>query len=279
MPKKYSIEIREAFGKEYLKVFLQDLNLLNDVQSLLQSLPSVRRANPTGSHGALSPAENLTVYPNEVYTTQELMSEVEMALQSYFSGGVYDPVFIDETIPLLGEAAYFKILDYILQIGGNLEKLPRATSHLNEEGLRDYLLPFLNAVSKGHSAAGEAFNKRGRTDILIQDIAGNNVFIAECKIWNGSAKLKEALDQLLERYVNWRDEKVALIVFTKHAADFSEVIRKAARTVSEHPNCLQLVGERGLTSISYLFRRSDDPQKKIKLELVLFNLSQSLTRR
>lgn len=273
MPKKYSIEIREAFGKEYLKVFLQDLNLLDDVQSLLLSLPSVRAGNLTGTHGVLSLAQNLTVYPNVVYTAQELMSEVEMALQSYFGGGIYDPVFIDETIPLLGDAAYFKILDYILQIGTNLEKLPRATSHLNQEGLRDYLLPFLNAVSKGHSAAGEAFNKRGRTDILVQDTVGNNVFIAECKLWNGSAKLKEGVDQLLEHYVNWRDEKVALIVFNKDATNFSDVIRKAAQTVCAHPNCLQLIEERRPTSLSYIFRRSDDPHKKIKLELVLFNLS------
>lgn len=200
MAKNYCLEISESFGKEYLRVFLQDLNLLHDVQSLIQQLPSVRKANLTDSQGGSTPAQNLTVYPKEVYNAQELMSEVDVALQSYFNGGLYDPGFIDETIPPLGDTAYFKILDYVLQIGMNLEKFPRATTHLNEEGLRDYLLPFLNTVSKGHSAAGEAFNKRGRTDILIQDTAGNNVFIAECKLWNGSAKLKEGLDQLLERY-------------------------------------------------------------------------------
>jgi hypothetical protein len=143
-----------------------------------------------------------------------------------------------------------------------------------EEGLRDYFLPCLNFVSKSHFAAGEAFNKRGRTDILVQDADGNNIFIAECKLWRGSAGLKEALDQLLERYVSWRDEKAALIVFNKDVAAFTELIGNAVQAVREHPNCMEFVGERNRTSFSYIFRHSDDPDRQIKLELILFNYSQ-----
>jgi hypothetical protein len=132
----------------------------------------------------------------------------------------------------------------------------------------------LNVVSRNHSATGEAFNKIGRTDILIQDGKGNNVFIAECKLWSGSAKLKDALDQLLERYVTWRDEKVALVIFNKTVSAFTEVIERATQAVGEHPNCLQFLGERSETSFSYIFRSSDDPERKVKLELVLFNFTQ-----
>jgi hypothetical protein len=271
MAKNYQLEMREMSSNEYLKVFLKRLDLIQDVQALIQKLPSVKRANVTSSQSRSSPPQNLTVYPKIVYSAQEMMLEVEAALESYFGAGICDPVFIEETIPSLSDKAYFKIIDYILQIGSNLEKYPRATNHLNEEGLRDYFLAFLNAVSRNHSAVGEAFNKQGRTDILVQDEAGNNIFIAECKLWKGPTKVKEGLDQLLERYVTWRDEKVALVIFNKDTLAFSEVIKKAVQEMSEHPNCMQFVGERTPTSFSYIFNRSDDEDRQIKLELVLFN--------
>lgn len=271
MPKNYHLEIREVFDKKYLKVFVKNLDQLENIQVLIKQLPSVRKVNITDSDSMSSPPQNLTVYPKVVYDEQELMTEVEAALEGYFSGGIYDPEFIDETIPALGDAAYFKILDYIIQVGNNLEKYPRATENLDEEGLRDYFLAFLNTVSKNHSATGEAFNKSGRTDILIQDSDGVNIFIAECKIWHGASKLDEAIDQLLDRYVNWRDEKVALVVFNKHVADFSRVINSAREAIINHENCIDLVEVRKQTSVSYLFKHSDDPSKTIKFELLLFN--------
>ncbi|MEX0906636.1 MAG: hypothetical protein WD028_12990 [Balneolaceae bacterium] len=271
MPKNYHLEIREVFDKKYLKVFIKDLDQLKNIQVLITQLPSVKKVNITSSDSTSSPPQNLTVYPKIVYDEQELKTEVEAAIEGYFSGGIYDPEFINETIPALGDAAYFKILDYIIQVGNNLEKYPRATENLDEEGLRDYFLAFLNTVSKNYSATGEAFNKSGRTDILIQDTDGVNIFIAECKIWHGASKLNEAIDQLLERYVNWRDEKVALVVFNKDVTDFSSVIESAQKAVINHKNCIDLIEIRKQTSISYLFKHSDDPSKAIKLELLLFN--------
>lgn len=271
MPKNYHLEVREVYGKEYVKVFVKDLYLLDDIQTLINQLPSVKKVNFTKSNSSSSPPQNLTVYPKVVYDGQELLGEIESALNSFFSGGSQDPIFIRETIPALGNAAYFKILDYIIQVGNNLEKYPRVTKYLDEEGLRDYFLAFLNTVSENHSATGEAFNKSGRTDILIQDYNGVNIFIAECKIWYGASKLNEAIDQLLECYVNWRDEKVALIVFNKDVADFSSVIESAQSAAINHKNCIDLIEIRKQTSISYLFKHSDDPAKTIKLELLLFN--------
>ncbi|MBE0426348.1 MAG: hypothetical protein IBX72_06845 [Nitrospirae bacterium] len=85
-------------------------------------MPSVRKVNITGSNSISSPPQNLTVYPKVVYSVKEMMSEGKAVLEGYFSGGEYDPIFIDKPITALGDAAYFKILDYIVQIGTNLEK-------------------------------------------------------------------------------------------------------------------------------------------------------------
>lgn len=71
-------------------------------------------------------------------------------------------------------------------------------------------------------------------------------------------------------------KRVALIVFNKDVSAFSDLIRNAVQAVSEHPNCIKFVGERNTTSFSYNFRHSDDSNRQIKLELLLFNFSQAI---
>ncbi len=273
MAKNYETEIREVFEKKYLKVFLKSSDSMSNVQSALRQLPSVAKVNITHSESMYSPPENLTIYPKVVFSIEEMKSEVEAELERFFSGGTNDPVFIDVTIPALGDPAYFEILDRIIQLGINLEKYPDVTKHFDEEGIRNYFLPHLNLISQSHSATGETFNKKGRTDILIQDNNGYNVFIAECKLWKGQSYLHDAIDQLLERYVSWRDEKTALLVFNKDVSSFSDVIKKGMEAVKNHPNCLNMIKKRKETSFSYIFRQVEDPEKKIKLELVLFNFT------
>jgi hypothetical protein len=271
MPKMYETEIRELYEKKYLKVFLKNLENILDVQSAIRHLPSVAKVNITPSESMYSLPQNLTVYPKVVFSIEEMKAQIETELDRFFSGGTYDPVFIDVTIPALADPAYFQILDRIIQLGMNLEKYPDVTKTLDEEGIRNYFLPYLNSISQSHSATGETFNKNGCTDILIQDNQGHNVFIAECKLWKGSGYLHDAINQLLERYVCWRDEKTALLIFNKEVSGFTDIIRKGVDAVSNHPNCLYMIGKRRETSFSYLFKQVGDAEKKIKLELVLFN--------
>ncbi|MBN1545263.1 MAG: hypothetical protein JW902_01235 [Syntrophaceae bacterium] len=271
MAKNYETEIREVYGKKYLKIFLKISDHLSNIQSVLSQLPSVAKVNITSSESKYSPPENLTIYPKVVFSIEEMKLEVEAELERFFGGGTSDPVFTDVNIPALSDQAYFEILDRIIDLGINLEKYPGVVKSLDEEGIRNYFLPHLNSISKSYSATGETFNKKGRTDILIQDNKGNNVFIAECKLWKGQSYLSEAIDQLLERYVSWRDEKTALLVFNKDVSSFSDVIKRGTETLRQHPNCLKMIKQRRETSFSYLFRQVDDPEKKIDLELVFFN--------
>jgi hypothetical protein len=275
MVKNYETEVRELYDKQYLKIFLKRLEQISDVQSILSQLPSVAKVNITDSTSMYSPSKNLTVYPKVVFSIEEMRTDVEAELKRYFSGGTSDPVFIDITIPALGDQAYFAILDHILRLGRDLERYPSVTEPLDEEGLRNYFLPHLNSISKNHFATGETFNKKGRTDILIQDSKGCNVFIAECKLWKGKAYLHDAIDQLLDRYVSWRDEKAALIVFNKAVLAFSEVIKNAIDAVKNHTNCVQMIREREESSFSFIYKHLDDSEKKINLELVLFNFKSS----
>jgi len=90
--------------------------------------------------------------------------------------------------------------------------MPSTYSNKGEEDLRDHILLVLEPRFQG-SATGETFNKTGKTDILLR-FEGKNVFIAECKFWNGIKLFFETISQLLA-YLTWRDSKAAVIIFVK----------------------------------------------------------------
>jgi hypothetical protein len=262
----FKIEKRETFNKEYLKVFLRDKTKFRTIRTLLSGLQSVKNVNITENNET-----DLTVYPSKLYTAEETAKELEVALNSYFTGSPIDPKIEDDGLSHISDKAYFQILDKISNYGRNLEKYKDLYDKFDEEGFRNFFLPYLNSISTNHTATGETFNKIGKTDILIQDENGNNVFIAECKLWKGEGEIENAINQLLERYVTWRDEKVAVIFFNKTVKKFGDVIEKAINAFKVHKNFKQYIGKRGETSHSFIFTNPDDPGRMIKLELMLFN--------
>jgi len=272
MPKNFDVEKREVFDKKYLKVFIKDLSRIHEIQMFLEQLNCTSRVNISSSLSANSPLKNLTVYPSQVYSIEEVEKEIIVSLESYFAGNPIDPEFVEEGLSSISDKAYSQIIDYINVLGRNLEKSRELRVSFDEERSRDYFLPFLNSISKNYSATGETFNGIGKTDILIQNGDGENVFIGECKIWRGEEEFLKAITQLLERYVNWRDEKVSLIIFNKNQ-NFSDVIEKSKRAIENHPNFDKFDSERNSTSFSYIFKHPTDKNKKIKIELMLFDFS------
>lgn len=178
-----------------------------------------------------------------------------------------------QDIALLKDETYFRIIDHIITLGRSMESRPILYKTYNEELYRDYFLPSLSAFLPKYSAKGEALNHKGKTDILVFDTEGNNIFIAECKIWNGEAYLLQAVDQLLQRYLHWRDERTAIIVFNRDMKNFSQLITVATNALSQHPLCHSAGIKRKDTSWSYWFRHPDDDNRLVRLELVLFNFS------
>jgi len=263
---EYKIERREVFEKEYLKVFLRDKTKFQIIGALLSELQSVKNVNITENK-----ERDLTVYPANLYSSDETTLELEIALNSYFTGSPIDPKIEDNGLSHISDIAYSQILEKILNYGCNLEKYKDLYEKFDEEGFRNFFLPHLNSISTKHTATGETFNKIGKTDILIQDENGHNVFIAECKIWNGESGVEDAINQLLERYVNWRDEKVAVIFFNKTVRGFGEIILKAINAFKAHKNYKDYTGRRTETSHSFIFTNPDDSEKTIKIELMLFN--------
>jgi hypothetical protein len=162
--------------------------------------------------------------------------------------------------PVLEEAEYQHILDVIDGMVKVMERSPKAFHAIDEEGLRSHFIVQLNGHYEG-GATGETFNYQGKTDILIRSGA-RNIFIAECKFWNGPAKLVETIDQLLG-YLSWRDSKTAILLFNRNK-DFSKVVNSIPDVVKGHPNFQMEEGKRGETS----FRRYS-PERGISKAIIV----------
>lgn len=132
--------------------------------------------------------------------------------------------------PGITDADYSHILSVIRHEGRTFETTPKTYAKHDEEELRDILLAHLNGHYQG-TATGETFRRNGKTDIRIED-GDRAAFVAECKVWRGPKTLSSAIDQLLG-YLTWRDCKAAIIIFNKHNAQFSSIVKGIPKICSE----------------------------------------------
>jgi hypothetical protein len=126
----------------------------------------------------------------------------------------------------------------------------------------------LNSQFEG-AATGETFNLSGKTDILIR-VAGKNVFIAECKFWQGPAAFGDAIDQLLS-YLTWRDCKCALLVFNrnKNSSAVAEKMHEAMTGRKEHRRTTTHALDKGGR---YVFVKDSEPGREIVVSTLLFDV-------
>ena len=170
--------------------------------------------------------------------------------------------------PELELIQYEDILGFMMNMAKVMERNPSAFRNMSEENLRHHFLVPLNSLYEG-SATGEAFNFKGKTDILIRH-QGKNIFIAECKYWNGSAALGDAIDQLLG-YVTWRDTKTALLVFNRDR-QLSTVLRRIEESVPQHESFKRAETHDGETAFRYVLGHPDDPDREIVLTILVFEV-------
>lgn len=91
---------------------------------------------------------------------------------------------------------FFAILDLIDNSCRQFESTPSTFAKLEEEELRNVILSNLNSVYAG-DAIGEAFSKKGKTDIYLK-VEKGGIFIAECKYWDGAKTIDESVKQILD---------------------------------------------------------------------------------
>jgi hypothetical protein len=179
--------------------------------------------------------------------------------------------FIPE--PTIDEVDYQHILKVMGDMALMMERSPRTFAKLQEEEIRDHFLLQLNGHYEG-SATGETFNAAGKTDILVRD-GDKNLFIGECKIWEGNQKLLDAIDQLLG-YLTWRDTKSALIIFSRNK-NFTAVIQSIRSCVEKHPHKKRGPQSESETRFRYVFGNPEDHNREIIVTIMAFSVLSALT--
>lgn len=173
--------------------------------------------------------------------------------------------------PTMSKIMYDDILKVVYDSGKNMEKKPALYKNKDEEGLRDQFLFVLETRYDGITASGETFNRSGKTDILLKYAAdGTNLFVAECKFWHGASDYLKAISQLFDKYLTWRDSKVALMMFVTNN-DFSKVLQTVEAETLNHPYSIKRIGERGESSFTYEFHLPQDKEKSVLVEIMAFH--------
>jgi hypothetical protein len=175
------------------------------------------------------------------------------------------------SVPTMSKEMYDDVLKVIYDSGKSMEKKPALYTGKDEEGLRDQFLFVLETRYEGTTATGETFNRGGKADIILKYASdGSNLFIAECKVWHGSSEFLKAISQLFDRYLTWRDSKVAVMLFVKNK-DISNVLSTIKNDISKHEYYLKYKSDRGESSFSYDFHLPSDKNKKVELEVMTFH--------
>ena len=132
--------------------------------------------------------------------------------------------------PVLADKVYQDVLGILRSACLSMEHSPGTYAAMGEEDRRQVLLIPLNTQYRGQASA-EAFNVTGKTDILLK-WEGQNLFIAECKIWHGvKASLMPSTSSLA--YAAWRDTKLAVVMFVGEKS-LSDIIDKGHDALAEH---------------------------------------------
>lgn len=170
--------------------------------------------------------------------------------------------------PMLRMAEYEHILDVISSMVHVIERSPQAFRDMKEEEIRQHFLVQLNGQYEGQ-ATGETFNLGGRSDILIR-AEDKNIFIAECKFWEGPESLRKAVDQLLG-YTCWRDTKTALLIFNRDR-QLSTVLEKIPEVIKQHPNFERQEDYKSETGFRFVLHHRDDDSRELYLTVLVFEI-------
>lgn len=168
--------------------------------------------------------------------------------------------------------------DHILSIASSMvhviERSPSSFVNMKEEDIRQHFLVQLNGQYEG-KATGETFNESGKTDILIRE-KDKNIFIAECKFWEGPEAFTKAINQLLG-YTSWRDTKTAILLFNRNK-NFSDVLAKVPDIVKQHPNFKREMEYDSETGFRYVLHHNDDKNREIIVTVLAFEVPTESTK-
>lgn len=171
--------------------------------------------------------------------------------------------------PAVDQSIYQDIIRVIQDAGRNFERLPSVYAKKGEEDLRDHLIFVLEPHFASASTTGETFNKEGKTDILVR-YDKKNVFVGECKFWNGDKVHTQTINQILS-YLTFRDSKAAIIYFVRQMG-MSPVLTTIETNTPSHPCFVSFNGKVEDTWFSYKFHLPGDTGRSVQLAIMCFHI-------
>ena len=167
-----------------------------------------------------------------------------------------------EKVIALEKDSYLQIYNNLKELSVYAQRLPKSYYKLSEEENRDQLINALNLKLTTATASGETFNVRGKSDIIIVD---NKViyYIAECKLWNGEKKFKDAINQLLS-YISQDVFYTSLIVFNKKNKN---IIEEAVQVIKSHDSYVKEISED-----RFKFKHPKNDRVELEISLVVFDV-------
>jgi hypothetical protein len=169
--------------------------------------------------------------------------------------------------PTLDASTYHEILKVINETGIAMERLPSVYRDRDEETLRDHFIMVLSPHFQ--SVTGETFNKAGKTDILIRH-DNRNLFIAECKFWDGIRSFFGTIDQVLN-YLTWRDSKAAILSFVRNK-ELQPVLELIETETATHPCFVKYHGRKAESWFDFELHLKDDCTRSVRLVVLCFHL-------
>jgi hypothetical protein len=175
-----------------------------------------------------------------------------------------------EPLRKITDAAYEELLSLIRLYGRGLEQTPKTAAKLEEEDIRNLLLVLLNTHYPASPLTPETFRRKGDADITLTALE-KDAFVAECKIWRGPHSLNDAIDQLLNRYVLWRDARCAILMFNTEVKGVSDIVEKIPPLLDEHPLAKSKTASTRQGEWRLAVAPEDDPNASVTLHVFFFN--------
>lgn len=240
--------LNEYTRRVFEEVHGQRMAEVDSLRKLMESvsLPVRKKANPPQVYSV--PEIRLKAVPQPAKAAQP--SAVPVKPQYHLDPPIYDDIL--QTMYLFGEV---------------IEHNP-SVKEKDEEALRDMLLYMLQPRYEG-SATGETFNKKGKTDLLIQ-YQKSNVFVGECKFWHGAKGHIETIGQLLS-YLTWKDCQAAIVLFVENA-DMSGTLATILEATKSHPQHRKYIGEAKKGWLRFEFSLPNDSGVIVKLSILAFHV-------
>lgn len=204
---------------------------------------------------------------------QGILNDLNTLDRSSLGGPIYRSEVVPKAVQLNFkpadpvEESLNKMYDYFTKVG-TLESLYKSES---ETKIRDGFVAAFQSDILGLRISAESKNGKGKTDIMIDDLHGKHVVIAECKWWSGQEKASSALEQLFG-YITSLDRVAALLFFVKEK-NLEDICKKATHAIINNSQTERLYNIED-TWQRIVVKHPKDESIELQLHLMLFHYPQ-----